>query len=254
MAIAYNTLPVPRNGLKFFVDPANLTKMGASPYRELTNTTTVTNTGFTETGGIWRSNANTITGAGTSNLSFTNLACDTGSFTMIIWINVTSNPNVGVNNNWRSVFMNGGSGQDPFGILLEQGGQIQFSLATAVTSYRFLGTQFTQFTLTTNQWNQVVFAYDHTSATGFAYSNGTLVRSGNMATSGAETTKAAPGEAVKSITSGMTYTISNNNNVADPSGAGCFPGDIGPAMIYDRVLSAAEVRQNFESYRVRYGL
>lgn len=254
MSIAYNTSPVPRNGLKFFIDPANLTKMGSSPYRELTNATTVTNTDFTEVVGTWRSNANTVTGAGTSNLSFTNITCNSGSFTMIIWLKVTSNPNVGVNNNWRSVFMYGGSGQNPFGILLEQGKQIQFSLATSVTSYRYLGTQFTQFTLTENLWYQVVFAYDHTSATGYAYSNGTLVRSGNMATSAAETTKAAPGEPANSITSGMTYKISNSNNVSDPSGAGTFPGDIGPAMLYDRVLSAAEVKQNFEAFRVRYSL
>jgi hypothetical protein len=254
MSVVYNTGKFTRDGLKFHVDPANTGKMGVSPYKELTGTTTVTNTDFTEVNGVWRSNANTVTGAGTSNLSFSGISVASGSFTMIIWLKVTSNPNVGVNNNWRSVFMVGGSGQSPFGILLEEGRDIQFSLATSVTSYRYLATVFTQYNLTQDLWYQVGFAYDHTLAKGYAYQNGTLVRAGNMATSAGETTKAAPGEGVTAVTSGTSFSISNSNNVTDPSGAGCFPGDIGPAMIYDRALTTAEMLENFNAYRGRYGL
>jgi hypothetical protein len=253
MALAHSPKIV-SSGLKFYVDPANLTKMGASPYRELTGSTTVTNTDFTEIDGIWRSNANTSTGAGTSNLSFSNISMNTGSLTMIIWLKRTSNANVGVNNNWRSVFMVDGNSQSPFGILMEQDGAIQFSMSTSVTNYRFLGQNFTQYNLTQNQWFQNVFAYDHTSATGYSYRNGILVRMGNMATTAAETLKALPGEAVNAVTSGITFRISNNNNVTDPAGSGCFPGDIGAVMLYDRALTAEEVSQNFNAVRGRYGL
>jgi hypothetical protein len=253
VGIAYNTGPISLNGLKFYADPANSSKMGASPYEELTGSTTVTNTDFTEVDGVWRSNADPVTGAGTSNLSFSGISVATGSFTMIIWLKVTSNPNVGTNNNWRSVLLNGGSSQNPFGILMEQNTAIQFTLSTTVTTYRFLGGLFTQFSCTQDQWFQVVFAYDAASGTGFAYSNGVIVRSGKMSTAADQLTFAQPGEGANPITTGLTYRISNNNG-ANPSGAGCFPGDIGPAMIYDRALTATEVQQNFNAIRGRYGI
>jgi hypothetical protein len=254
MSVSYNSL-IPTKGLKFLIDPANLTKMGSSPYKELTKSTTVTNTAFTQIDNIWRSDANSTTGAGTSNLAFSNISIATGSFTMAIWLKVTSNPDTGVNNNWRSVFMNGGTGQDPFGILMEEGRDMQFTITTAVGAYRYLGGTFTQFNCTLNQWFQVVFAYDSASGTGFAYRNGALVRSGRMSTtSDTNVTYAVPGEAVKAMTTGMTYEISNSNNVSDPSGAGCFPGDIGPALLYDRAISAAEVYELHLAYKDRFGL
>lgn len=254
MGIAYSSL-IPTEGLKFLVDPANLTKMGSSPYKELTKSTIVTNTGFTEVDNVWRSNANPSTGAGTSNLAFSNISMNTGSFTMAIWLKVTSEPNVGVNNNYRSVFMNTGVSQDPFGILIEQGRDIQFSLVTSVRSYRYLGGAFTQFNCALNQWFQVVFAYDSTSGTGFAYRNGALVRSGRMSTtSDTNTTYALPGENVGALTAGTIFEISNSNDVSDPNGTGCFPGDIGPAMLYDRAITPAEVYQLHLAYKDRFGL
>jgi len=252
MGISYNTSVV-RDGLVLHLDGNNLSKHGISPYKNLGGSGTITNQDFQEVDGAWRSNANSSTGEGTSFLSMTGFEANTGSFTMIIWLRRTSEPNVGSNNNWRSVFMNAGTSQNPFGMLMEQSSFIQFTLATSVRSYRHLGGQFTQFFIPLNTWTQVVFSYNSSSATGSAYQNGTLIRSGNMSTTADQSVSAAPGEGANPITTALTYRISNSN-VANPSGAGCFPGDIGLAMIYNRSLSASEISQNFEALRGRYGI
>lgn len=252
MAINYSP-KISTNGLVLCLDPLNLSKHGASPYANLSGTGSIANSNFQEIDGVWRSNANAVTGEGTSFLSMTGFEVNTGSFTMIIWLKRTSEPNVGSNNNWRSVFMNGGTNQNPFGILMEQYNFIQFTLATSVSSYRHLGGQFTQFFIPLNTWTQVVFAYNSASATGFSYQNGALVRSGNMSTTADQSVSAAPGEGVGAITTGFTYRISNSN-VANNNGAGCFPGDIGPASIYNRSLTAGEVFENFQALRGRYGI
>jgi hypothetical protein len=250
MGVAYNP-KISTAGLVLYVDPANQTKLGSSPYQNLSGSGTITNNDFQETENIWRSNANTSTGAGTSELTITGIEVATGSFTMIIWLRRTSDANVGTNNNWRSVFMNGGTSQNPFGILMEQSGFIQFSLSTAVRTYRNIAGAFTQFLIPLNQWIQVVFSYDSNTGLGSAYSNGTLIRAGLMTQS---TDSSSPGESVNPLTTALTYKVSNNNNVTNPSGTGCFPGDIGPAMIYNRALTPSEIQQNFNALRGRYGI
>jgi hypothetical protein len=254
MSVAYNPKIV-KDGLVLYIDPANQTKLGASPYRNLSGAGSITNSNFQETENIWRSNANTSTGAGTSQLSITNIEVAIGSFTMIVWLKRTSNPEVGSNNNYRSVFMKDGTSQNPFGILMEETGLIQFSLTTAVRSYRYISGNFTQFLIPLNQWIQVVFSYDSNTGLGAAYNNDTLVRSGSMTPTGdPAVTPSAPGESALSLTTAMTYKISNSRDVSNPEGFGCFPGDVGPAMIYNRALTAAEVRQNFNAMRGRFGV
>lgn len=253
MGLSYNS-KISKDGLVFLADPANLTKHGSSPYVNLAGVGTITNVDFTATSNVWRSNANPTTGAGTSELAITGITVDTGSFTMIAWVKRTSDANVGVNNNYRSVFMNGGTSQSPFGILMEETNFLQFSLVTSLRQYRYLGANFTQFAVPLNTWIQIVFAYNHVIATGYAYSNGVLTRSGNMSTTADLSVSALPGEKVTSIVPATVYGISNNNNVSDPNGSGCFPGDFGPCLIYNRALTATEVFQNFQAYRERYSL
>ena len=38
------------------------------------------------------------------------------------------------------------------------------------------------------------------------------------------------------------------------SAAGYFTGNVGPVMLYNRVISSTEVAQNFNAHRGRYGL
>jgi hypothetical protein len=250
MTIAYNTSIV-RNGLVLYIDPFNLIKHGPSPYQNLSGLGIITNNNFQEVDNSWRSNVDISTGAGTSELNITGIEVTTGSFTMIIWLKRTSNPNIGTNNNWRSVFMNSGTSQNPFGILMEQNSFIQFSLTTSLRSYRNISGSFTQFLIPLNEWVQVIFSYDKDTGIASAYRNGELIRSGPMTQ---DANSSSPSESVSSLTTGMTYKISNNRNATDPSGTGCFPGDIGPAMIYNRALTAQEVQQNFNALKGRYNV
>lgn len=71
------------------------------------------------------------------------------------------------------------------------------------------------------------------------------------------------GVEVNSIDIGSTLALTyTNNNIfvvgAEPQVTtvvgNYFPGDIGPVMVYNRALTAAEVAQNFNAYRGRFGI
>ena len=47
------------------------------------------------------------------------------------------------------------------------------------------------------------------------------------------------------------YVVIGDNH---PGGQEYFDGKIGPIKIYNRVLTPAEVRQNFNAYRGRFGI
>jgi hypothetical protein len=54
------------------------------------------------------------------------------------------------------------------------------------------------------------------------------------------------------------YTISNNNDAKvigqGTNGVQFFPGRIGSVNLYNRALTANEIRQNFNALKGRYGL
>lgn len=251
MAIAYNTNIV-RSGLVLNLDPANMIKHGVSPYANLAGAGSITNQNFTVVDNTFRTNTNPTTGAGTSTMPMTGLTLNTGSFTLINWLKLTSNPDVGVNNNWRVVFGQGVA-QSPFGFYMEQDRFVQFSLTTTLRQYRHINGVFGQFALPLNTWAMTTFLYDKTTGVGSSYLNGVVVNQGFMTVTGdtAGVTSVA-GEGILDITTGMSMNLTNSNNTSDPSGAGCFPGDYGPCIIYNRALSAAEVKQNFEAQRGRF--
>ena len=41
---------------------------------------------------------------------------------------------------------------------------------------------------------------------------------------------------------------------ANPNGNGMVPGELGVTHLYNRALTAEEVKQNFEATRSRYGI
>ena len=86
--------------------------------------------------------------------------------------------------------------------------------------------------LSTNTWYHLAFTFDGT--TGYGYLNGTQT-TGNIGSNGG--------------------TIGINMLSAYSGGGGEYlNGSIGAAYIYDRALTATEVRQNFNALRGRYGL
>lgn len=245
---------VVRSGLVLHLDAYNLTKHGTSPYRNLAGSGTIINTGFTVVNNIFRTDANPVSGSGTSEMLMSGFEITSGSFSLNIWLNVTSNPDTGANNNWRSVFNQNGTGQSPFGIYLEQNRELNYSLQTTIRSYRFIDGAFTQGFLPLNQWSMIVFQYDKTTGIASAYQNGLLIRSGFMTTDTIKSVSSTPAEGVVNLTTAMSMNLSNNNPTADPNGAGCFPGDFGPCLLYNRSLTPLEVNQNFEAIRGRYSI
>ncbi len=253
MAIVYNTNIV-RSGLILSIDAANMVKHGSSPYKNLAGAGSITNQNFTVVDNIFRTDANPTTGAGTSTMPMTGLTLNTGSFTLINWLKLTSNPDTGVNNNWRVVFGQG-AGQTPFGFYMEQDRYVQFSLQTTVRGYRYINGAFGQFQLPLNTWAMTTFTYNKTTGIGASYSNGTVVNQGFMTvTTDTAGVKSVADEGILPITTGMSMNLSVSNNTSDPNGSGCFPGDYGPCLIYNRALTAAEVAQNFNAIRSRYGI
>jgi hypothetical protein len=51
-----------------------------------------------------------------------------------------------------------------------------------------------------------------------------------------------------------TNTINNPNAPTTSAGIGSFPGNIAISRVYNRALTAAEVLQNFQATRGRYGI
>lgn len=241
------------NGLVLCIDAANY-KYGSSPYKNLHGVGTITNQNFTIADNIFRANTDPITGSGTSELLTTGMEITTGSFSLTNWLKVTSEPNVGTNNNYRMVFAQNGTGQSPFGFLIEQNRDIQYTLVTTSRTYRFLNGFFTQGNLPLNKWAMTTFQYDKNTGIASAYYNGALLRSGPMSVDVAKTITSVVNEPVINLTKSMFMNLSNNNPTSNPDGLGCFPGDMGPCLLYNRSLLESEVSQNFEAMRGRYGI
>lgn len=248
MAMGYGPTLV-KNGLVLHLDPANLIKHGSSPYTSLTSSATITNFSFTPTNNIFRSDCvNSATG--NSYFSLTGMTLDTGSVTVQWFMNMTTLPNVDANNNWRRLIANPAGGRNPFGFVLEQGGQINFTLQTTTGNKRHINGNFTPTTVGVNEWNMITYTYDKTSGIASCYKNAVLQRSGPQ-TSGS-TSPTVAGEAMTNLASSSSMEISNNNTSS--GGDACLPCDLGPWMIYNRALTAEEVANNFSCIRGRYGI
>lgn len=86
-----------------------------------------------------------------------------------------------------------------------------------------------------NNWHHVVGTYDRNTTTAKIYLDGVLKNTNS------------------SITFGPTSNI-QPLMIGSRSGASGFGGNISNIKIYNRAISAAEIRQNFEATRSRYGI
>ena len=155
-------------------------------------------------------------------------------YTLEAWVYPTRNPGA---NNWTGIFdreSNPGSGRDGYNM---------YFLGSATTDTFFFTERFTSGSynavpvtlnqsITVNNWHHVVGTYDGTTLT--LYRNGSSV--GTPVTTTGNITNTS-----KSLTVGVR-------------GGQYFDGRISNAKTYNRALTAAEVSQNFNALRNRFGL
>jgi hypothetical protein len=239
------------DGLVLALDPANLEKLGVSPYNNLAGDGSITNSNFATTESIFRSNCvNSATG--TSEFTFSGMEINTGSVTVQWFMNVTSNPNVDGNNNWRRLIAQTGGGRSPFGFVLEQSMYINFTLQTTTGNKRYLNSSFTPYNTSLNTWQMHTFTYNKSTGTSACYRNDTLQHSGVQTTNGSGANATVAGEAMVNLSTSEVMGISNSNSSS--GGDACLPADLGYWLIYDKALTLTEVQQNYNALKTRYGL
>lgn len=199
-------------------------------------------------------------GAGTSYITVSrNTALETGSITFQIWYNLENIIlNVGSNNNWRGLLCTADSGTagSPLTLVQEQGYDVNFSTTHTDMYRRYLNSSFSPYVASATGWQMLTYCYDQATGIASCYKNDTLIRSGPMTSDTAGANSTQPGTAL----SYTNYQASGfriyggNNTVANPNGNGIVPGEVGNILFYGVALTQAQVTQNFNAYRGRYGL
>lgn len=239
------------DGLVLALDPANIIKHGNTPYKNLAGNSTITNSNFATTESIFRSDC-VSSATGTSEFTFSGIEINTGSVTVQWFMNITSNPNVDSNNNWRRLIAQTGGGRNPFGFVLEQSMYINFTLQTTTGNKRFLNNSFTPYNTSLNTWQMHTFTYDKVTGTSACYKNDSLQRSGAQTSNGSGANATVAGEAMVNLSTSEVMGISNSNSSS--GGDACLPADLGYWLIYDKALTSNEVSNNYNALKTRFGL
>ena len=142
----------------------------------------------------------------------------TATFNAWIYIN-------GTHANYGAIFSNWGDGGNAYFIGTPPN-------ATTIDVYINGVLRYTIAALTANTWNMLTIS--HSASTAVAYINGV------------QTNTAASTLTSTSNVSSIGFDTSRNNYP--------FKGNISQALIYNRALSAAEVTQNYDAVKGRYGL
>jgi hypothetical protein len=128
---------------------------------------------------------------------------------------------------------------------------IIYSRGATATGIQFFGT--------TNRiaytWNNAVNTYTWNS--GLTLPDLTWCMIAVSVTSSSATAYLCQSSGITSATNTVSHTSTTLNDIKigqDDLGGRFFTGNIATAMIYDRALSAAEITQNFNALRSRYGL
>ena len=256
------------DGLVEVIDPAYATGTGTYNLTNKLSKSTIVSNNFTvgSTLPVTTLLSNTdATGAGSSYATVTrNTALESGSITFSIWFNLNNVPlHTGVNNDYRVLLTtaaSAGTSGYPLSMIVEYAGILNFNTVQTdlpTTVRRFLNGSFAPVTLTLDGWQNIVYTY--ASATGVAacYKNNTLIRTGPMTTDtiGSNATTAGTSLVYTNYTStGFRFYAGSNLNTANPNGNGPVPGQMGIIHIYNTALSAADVSQNFNAIRGRYGI
>lgn len=261
MAIGYNTTVV-LDGLTDVVDSAYATGSATDVIPNKLSRTVITAFNYSKNTTLsiptFASNVD-ATGAGSSNITLSrNTLLESGSISINLWFNLNNVPiDVGVNNNWRTLLSsNNGTGASPLSLVLEETRFVNFSTSTTTGYKRYLNGNFAPYSATANGWQNLVYTYSSITGVAACYKNNSLVLSGPMTTDTILTSPTTAGET-------LTYTTYQTNgfkifggavSTADPNGNGFVPGIMGVSYFYNRALTAAEISQNFNALRGRYGI
>lgn len=251
MSLIHGDGSIVRQNLKLMIDPANLSKHGDSPYRNLANgeANVITNSDFAISDDVFVSNANSNV-SGNSMLSVTNTPITSGSITIQWWMNLYEPPNVNENNNYRSVLNVNGT-RDVLGIVLEQHRGLNFTIGTSTGVKRNVNSDFTPSESALNEWEMHTFTYDRDTGISSVYLNDTLVKTGPQ-TEGAGANATVAGEALSNVDTGDIIKISSDKSPDLENSV--VPAFFGLWLIYNRALSTADVASNFNAMRKRYGI
>ena len=237
MGVAYNSKII-TDGLILCLDAGNSKSYPGSgtAWTDLSgngNTGTLVNTPTYNTSGYFNfdyTQSENVTFSNTSSLQFLNRL----PYTLEAWVYPTRNPGV---NNWTGIFdreSNPGSGRDGYNLYFLGSATTD----TFFTTERFVAGTNSSTSVTLNQsvsvnaWQHIVATYDGTTLT--LYRNGSSV--GTPVTTTENITNTS-----KSLTLGVR-------------GGQYFGGNISNSKIYNRALTAAEIQQNFNATRSRFGV
>jgi hypothetical protein len=158
-------------------------------------------------------------------------------FTFELWIKPTEDP--GINQYRRLVgHENFGATRNGYTLYVNNGSAGIYTLAAErwVLSNSISPVNFSVASLSIlGKWNHIVYTFD--GAFNYLYRNGTI----------------ASGPSAVSSTATL-ITTSVPLSLAAYYGTGSFSGDIGLFRVYSKGLTAAEVQQNFQAQRDRYGV
>jgi hypothetical protein len=220
------------NGLVLCYDPAN-TKSFVSGSTTLFDLTSSKDDGLLINGPTFNSeNGGSIVFDGTNDLVQGSGISNITSFTISIWFKMTGpgstggasniiyNSLFGINSGNRRILVanSANTGQTEGTILVQMGGSNYFSTSLTVT----------------NVWNNVVYTFSPNIAT--LYINGII-----------QTTQS---NSSVTFPDANIYLGSYNN----PITAYAMKGNISQTLVHNRALSAAEVLQNYNANRRRFGL
>lgn len=168
------------------------------------------------------------------------------AYTISVWFNTTSNTQYMTMAGDRGV--GGGGG---VGVVVGIGGALGFggsagNLFVCVNSDGIIVPIYTAATYNDGNWHNVVGIFNQPSGT-ITYSSFKLYVDGQLATT---TNGTVLGSASSPIT-GLGGTIIG---YSPSQGATYYTGNMSAVLIYNAALTAAQVAQNFEAYRGRYGV
>jgi len=224
MAIYKNTPPIVASGLKIYLDPANVKSYvsGASTLNDLSSNR---NSGsLSGSYGYSSANAGYLISATSSSINTPYTQTGADNTTQIIWYNWN-----GVNQGTYITYVGTGALTDGIALCLSDGtsasafptGSIVTVSVGNISVRNIIGP-----TLVANIWTQLAVTRD--TVTNTLYQNGKFISSSTS----------TPGN------QGLTETYSVRGVV----------GGVGATQFYNRALTAAEVLQNYNAQKTRYGL
>lgn len=241
MSITYNNTPVVTSGLVMCLDAAN-----PRSYPGTGNAWYDISSGTT-----FAINASAYNGSGPKYMDFNgSYGCAkkidsdfivSGDVTYITWTRVKNSTT-----EWRTLLRGLSSGSDHQVII--QSGAWQIGMYDGTNGTGFNDSGYSQQSIPgygTAQWNMLVWRWNNSATPyyNFSYNDspGTIRGSNN------------------SINSRFKHGFCsigayNNGNQSDPNNASQYWGDIASINLYNRYLSDAEILQNFNATRVRYGV